>query len=939
VSIFWGDPSPYSTAIYTAIRCEKSGLVKFDGRFCPKPQPTSHTMSYANNDNAFDHIDLSADGFPVETPGTGKKSAPVRKVEAKIVAPTGRNTMTTIPVADINAPITTDPSSIKHIPIDSLVPLLKRGGGHCELVWLNSEDAHCRAYIDIDGKVADDTDKADFDAMDEAIQFRLGELDLGTPFSLMTASRFNYNGKDTKGNITKKHKLSYRMTFTNKCGSKEAVKAWTRDVICPQLKSALTDTIPFYTKGVCDKPKDADQYLDWDSSVYRRGKIRCWNASKPNENRPNILIKGDPIDTVLTFIPEGCDVIEPPAPAPAPAPRITMPTADPLVVAQPEDASEVALSPEKNLIQRVVMAIPVAGLGYTEWIQVGMGLHNEEMPFDSWDKWSAQSHYYKRADGLAKWKSFKKGNITQAYLWSLLKREDPIKFKELQAERKDFIRLVQSPTHFSVAEYFYNIRPDDYLYDSKGGWFGVMPSNVWENPTEKKAPATMKNKITRVLNNERIQLEGVIVKKKKELPEGESMDSLDAIQKKCLEFKDKIESDGFQKGVIAFLASFYAEQSQMLLVRKGVKAGDGVISVFDTNPNLFAFTDCLYDFAINKFRSIEPTDYITITCGYSKPKSNPAVRAKLLETLTGIWEDEAPRDYLLTLIAICLNGLRNAEVFTILTGRGGNGKGLLWEMVMRTFGGYYYALPKQALTKAIDSATSATPDIANLRGMRLVGTSEPESEERLQEGTIKLMTGGDPLTGRMLYGQPFTFKPQFGLFIQANNIPTFNQITKGGVRRNRVVPFPFNFVGEPKLSYERVGDPHIKNVLCRSDEWRDEFFNILLDYYPRGAGKQIDAIPTPPLVSERTDEYIEDNNKVGVWWKENYEVCEDEVLLSLELLEAYKNDTKERLGASAFKSALSFNDIDIKKITKGTNKGRSGVVNWRRKDEVEVVEQ
>jgi putative DNA primase/helicase len=219
--------------------------------------------------------------------------------------------------------------------------------------------------------------------------------------------------------------------------------------------------------------------------------------------------------------------------------------------------------------------------------------------------------------------------------------------------------------------------------------------------------------------------------------------------------------------------------------------------------------------------------------------------------------------------------------------------------------------------------------------MRCVGTSEPEAEERLQEGTIKLLTGGDPLTGRLLYGQPFTFKPQFGLFIQCNNIPVFNAITKGGVRRNRVIPFPFNFVGEPKLSYERQGDPHIKNVLCRSDEWRDEFFNILLEYYPKACGKQIDAIPTPPLIAERTAEYVEDNNRVGVWWSEHYEVAEGEFVSSREALNAFKEDTKLRLGEREFKAALAFNDIDIKKITRGSMKGKMGIENYRRKEEAE----
>jgi P4 family phage/plasmid primase-like protien len=826
--------------------------------------------------------------------------------------------MATLRFAQIHAAIDANPATIQHFTVENAIETLSKGTDLCELKWMDSTDTHCRAFIDLDGKLSDDTEESEFEIIDEAIKYILCNEDFGGNHSLLSASRFNYNMNG------KKHKLSYRITFTNVCGTRDAVKAWTRDVVCKRLASALDGTIAFYNSKV---PKDCEQYLSWDPAPYCRGKLRCWNATKPGENRPNVLIKGDPIDTLITYIPDGCQVLDPPVVKPVSQRVTTVENTTAPVVESNE------LVGDKKLIATVVDCIPVDGLGYEEWIYVGMALYNEELPVHIWDNWSAKHKSYRRGDCLAKWHTFKKGNITQSYLWALLKRTNIDKFKELQTERKDFLRIVENPTNYSVAEYFFNIRTNDYLYDSKCGWLGVMPNNIWENPTEKKPPATMKNKIARVLNVERILLETAIIKKKRACSEGESTDELDKQHKKCLAFRDKIESDSFQKGVIAFLSSFYAEQSYNLLIKMGVKAGDGVISIFDTNPNIFAFTDCLYDFTTKTFRPIEPTDYITITCGYRRPlESNPTVRQEILDTLTKIWEETETRDYLLTLIAICLNGKRNAEVFSILTGRGGNGKGLLWELVMRVFGGYYYQLPKQCLTKNIDSSTAATPDIAMMRGMRIVGTSEPEAEERLQEGTIKLLTGGDPLTARMLYGQPITFKPQFGLFIQANILPVFNQLTKAGIRRNRVIPFPFNFVAHPKLSYEREGNAYIKNVLCRSDAWRDEFMLLLLDtYYPMGENKQIDAISTPARVVERTNEYIEDNNKVGEWWKENYELSEGSVTLSQTILEDYKNDTKDRITANMLKAALAFNDIDIVKINdRNEYRGRMGVRNWRR---------
>lgn len=841
-----------------------------------------------------------------------------------------------IPIAALNDAVLRNPACIAQIPLSDVETYLKRKTDAYEITWMTPETI-CRAYLDIDGVMAPDTDEVDFETRNEAVLEALQSIDLGTPFSIMTASKFANRDWKTRD---VKHKLSYRLTFTNKCGTQDAVKYWCLNVAGEKLAAALNDIIPFYPHG---KPNPApEEYLDCDAGVYtKQRKMRCWNASKPEENRPNKIVRGVVEDTLITHVPEGCERLWPHSP---PAPVVVQepqPVPAQLIVATPADAS---------IVQRVLDALPAYLTDdYSVWLSVGMACFNEDLPCEVWDKWSSQSRKYRKGDCAYRWTTFRKGTITQAYLWSQLKKHDPVKFKELIGERKDFERLIENPTHYAVAEFYYNTCPHDYLYDTNSGWFGVLPSGVWENPKGKTNPPTMKNKIVRTLNNERIQLETVLAKKKRLInndtrsDEDKKIDleALDKKTKKLLEFRDKFESDGYQKGVIAFLAAFYSEQTQLLIEAKGSKQADGVIAIFDTNPNVWCFTDCLFDFTTMEYRPIKPTDYITITCGYAAPKHNPAVRQKIMETMVGIWENGEMAKYTLGLLSICLNGTRSAEVFTILTGRGGNGKGLLWELVQNVFGGYYYQLPVAVLTKKVDSSTAATPDVANLRGMRCVGTSEPEADERLQEGTVKLFTGGDPLTGRPLYGQPFTFKPQFGLFIQCNNIPVFNGITKGGVRRNRVIPFPFNFVAQPRLSYERVGDPSIKNVLCKTDAWRDEFLLILMDLYAEFAGKQIDQIDTPKMVQERTNAYLEENNAVGVWWLENYEVREGHIVRSTEAIAAYREDTKNRIGDREFKAAMAFNDIDIVKFTKNKYenangvKGLMGIVNWRRKETVE----
>ena len=46
-------------------------------------------------------------------------------------------------------------------------------------------------------------------------------------------------------------------------------------------------------------------------------------------------------------------------------------------------------------------------IGYDEWIQIGMALQDEGVPFEVWDRWSANGTKYKQNEMAAHWRSFK----------------------------------------------------------------------------------------------------------------------------------------------------------------------------------------------------------------------------------------------------------------------------------------------------------------------------------------------------------------------------------------------------------------------------------------------------------------------------------------------------------------------------------------------------
>jgi phage/plasmid-associated DNA primase len=252
-----------------------------------------------------------------------------------------------------------------------------------------------------------------------------------------------------------------------------------------------------------------------------------------------------------------------------------------------------------------------------------------------------------------------------------------------------------------------------------------------------------------------------------------------------------------------------------------------------------------------------------------------------------------------------------------------------------------YQLPNDVLTKPVENADGPKPSVVKLRGMRGVNATEPEGNARILEGTTKAFTGGDAITAAAKFKDPITFTPQFVLVLQCNNVPHLNTLTNGSVRRIRLVPFPFQFrdTPNPANADERKGDAQVK-IKAKSEEWRDEFILMLLEKY--ASVKGLATIPQPPLVKEKTDEYIGDNNPVGAWFKTHYEIPSDPAervdeagqqifVKARELWDEYKCHSGVRISDKAFKQCMEYNGWYSKQGTiTGKNKGIMCYFGWKR---------
>lgn len=542
---------------------------------------------------------------------------------------------------------------------------------------------------------------------------------------------------------------------------------------------------------------------------------------------------------------------------------------------------------------------------YADWIRIGMIIKNEKLPFSLWNEWSKTSSKYDALKIEEVWDGFKdNGGLTIDTLWYYLMNDNHSQWKDLKSSKVAIGNVITQCSNMKCAEFFYKVKPTSYMYKAEFGWYKINKFNVWEYST--KEPASLSKDLFDTLKSFALHHDAKLSQELATLEaDNPKYVSINDKKKEILKFLKTIGSYSFIKGVIELVKSFYERD---------------VFELIDTKTNLFACDDKVFDTDTCKWREIEPNDYISTTTGYClNCNVNKQVKKEVNEFLDTLYKTEEDVLYFKKSIARCLNGDRkgNAETFNVWTGRGGNGKSLSGDQVKNTFGKYYHTISSDTLTKAQDKKGQAQPELAQSRGKRLVMATEPEGNERLQESIIKLLTGGDQISTRDLYKSNVEFVPQFGLFLQCNDIPKI-KINDAIVRRLVIQKFPFKFVTDPKDDTIEKKRDNLLPTKVKSPEWRDAFLEILVETYTNHLKHKPD-IQLPENVKKATNEYIEENNPVGVWLKDNYEMTSNvnDKIKARDMYNDFIKDCNKYVSEKEFARQMDYNNVNKRKDRTG----------------------
>ncbi len=161
-----------------------------------------------------------------------------------------------------------------------------------------------------------------------------------------------------------------------------------------------------------------------------------------------------------------------------------------------------------------------------------------------------------------------------------------------------------------------------------------------------------------------------------------------------------------------------------------------------------------------------------------------------LEFIASLFPDAALLDYVQCLLGYTLTGSTVEQKLFILLGEGSDGKSTLVNVLQAVMRGYAKSLPFSSFASAGRFGNNeARSALAELPGRRLVVTSEADPTQIMSAGLVKSLTGGDLLTGRLLYKSFFEFHLRAKLLLCVNQLPRFSGFDEAIWRRLVVVPF------------------------------------------------------------------------------------------------------------------------------------------------------
>lgn len=212
----------------------------------------------------------------------------------------------------------------------------------------------------------------------------------------------------------------------------------------------------------------------------------------------------------------------------------------------------------------------------------------------------------------------------------------------------------------------------------------------------------------------------------------------------------------------------------------------------DTDPMRFACANGELDLRTGRLEPHDPSHLLTLLSpiAFEPDATCPQWEQYLADVFL---DDQELIGFVQRACGYSLTGQTIEQKFFVLYNSGANGKSTFINILSAVMGDHARTTQFDVFLAQKRDSSAASPDLAALRGARVVTATEPDAGARLSESIIKQMTGRDPISCRELHKGIFQYIPQFKLWLSANHKPVIRGTDHGIWRRPLMIPFDATF--------------------------------------------------------------------------------------------------------------------------------------------------
>src|SRR5215217_1945385 len=337
---------------------------------------------------------------------------------------------------------------------------------------------------------------------------------------------------------------------------------------------------------------------------------------------------------------------------------------------------------------------------------------------------------------------------------------------------------------------------------------------------------------------------------------------------------ERVADEGEQKKIAEWARG--SQSSERLKAMWTLAKADPAVSPeeLDTDPMLLNVENGTIEFRNGALRPHRPEDLIT---KLAPVEFDPAAQApRFYKFLKQILVGEELIAFVQRFLGYSLTGsTKERSSLAVLHGVGKNGKSTLVELFQDLMGDYSSVAHPNTIMRQSFSDSTAQYQLAELKGARFVSVSETKRGVELEEAVVKQITGSDTISARAPYGKPFTYRPQFKLWLSTNHKPEITDGSEAIWDRMRLIPFTQRFDG-------KKADPKLPEKL------REELPGVLawavrgcVEWGPNGLG-------TSAAVESATAEYRAETDVVERFFEDECEFGPEKRVTRTALFEAWE---------------------------------------------------